>query len=552
MQFLVNNSQMEHMLQFVKNFLKSKKAKVKNYQIKEGRKEPIRPEIFYGNYIGELMPYIHVNDFVNYINYITNDSKNIIDIEDSDQYAEVILKCTCVLNKFKWLRSDEFDIIFYRKTHESAEEYRYLTTDITSNKFYTCLNQNERTELTMHISEFNEGKEGAAKIKDPIKFVSTIIRHMYMSFDYALSKEPITLSNDPNEPCFKFYDIEDLKKRGKLYQDKNKNELPNISAWEEFFERIEDRNMIPVVKAFFAGIFLQKNTSRQVLYMYGEGNDGKTEIINALLHELGAHVSFSLPQNMKFNHFTLYSAYGKRFFTGDEMKAENVFKTSVLHAMTGGSTVLVEKKNETPFSTKLFCVGIIASNLTPQLSNEENQLSRILMIRLKKASKEKRLKSGAQWKDDLKRQVRNLIYHGLQEFDAINPTGTMYDVPESQNEHLETLFDNKTKDIESFVSTMFQFDPESYVRSNLNRAFRAYCASEIFKDESVPPEYLDTKVTIDIFRALQHLAPDFKFAEKQITMEDGKRRRVVYGLSIKHHSPNSKLRSILSELNFTN
>ena len=103
------------MLIQVKEFLKSKKASVKSFKIKERNKKEVTPTEFYALHISELGVMLSVPEFNSIIQAISNE-KALNSVANPDDYIELIEQCHCVLNKYKWFRTDDSEIIFYVKT----------------------------------------------------------------------------------------------------------------------------------------------------------------------------------------------------------------------------------------------------------------------------------------------------------------------------------------------------------------------------------------------------------------------------------------------------
>lgn len=505
-------------MDIIQKFLKSKRVSiVSSSEIKEGQKKPVKVSIFYAEHEDYFLNQeVELGHFKNIVQEIHN--SNINKSQDSDDsyeedYQSFVAQCDFIMQKFRWYITDERDVIFYEKTHSKALEFKYLTTDMISNKFYNCCTREEKEKLKLIMLMYNE-EFPKKKIKNILDCFPILVRHLYTTAEFQFEGEPKTLSNSAEKPCFKFYDIHKLEKAGLNYEKKH-GFRPPTPAWDEFFERIVEQDMVPVVKAFLAGLFMEQNTSKQVLYIRGDGNDGKTQIAKALMQEMGKKVSFLLPQNMKQNQFTSYDAYGKRFFVGEELHSPNVFKTHILHALTGGSPVRVERKGEQAFHTELYACGIITSNHKPEIEAIENQTSRILYIEMKRADDDKRKHAGNAWSQALRDEVRFMIYDGIRYFRELNPGGASYTVPESHNNAIEVLFDDRTTHIQQFVADAFEINHDGFIRANLGEAFRAYCSTNVFKSaDDIPFDYKDNRTTQLVYNALVQVFPGIRVGQR--------------------------------------
>ena len=127
-----------------------------------------------------------------------------------------------------------------------------------------------------------------------------------------------------------------------------------------------------------------------------------------------------------------------------------------------------------------------------------------------------------------------MICEGVKHFNDLNPAGTIYKIPDSQAEKVKTLFDSKTRDIESFVQEIFVPNTQGCVKDNLGRAFRYFCEAEIYTGEdnfSLPSEYRDNRVVTEIMCHLRTAVPNHQI-EDVVKKIDGKVYRIITGIDI--------------------
>lgn len=510
------------------NYLQSKNCSVQaNGSIKKvNSRKPMPALDFYKDNMADLLEFTP-QVFMEAIKQLTVQKSE--EVKSFGSLGELMANCGFIYEKFRWFVTREKTKIYYLKTNPNAEEYFYLTTDRESPKFFNSLNLFDLDKVNQLVTQFN-----ALNPEDTIdceKLVKAIISDIRQNPAYCLPKEPVTLSNDPTEPCFKFFDIEGLERWGDEYMQQY-GTRPPTPAWDCFFARIREQMMVPLTKAYLAGLFVAKNTAKQALYIFGNGNDGKSQITECLAKKMGEDITFMLPQNMKANQFTLFAAYGKRMFLGEELQSPNVIKNGMLHAILGGSRVWLEPKNEAPFFGKVYCCGVITSNYSPLIDDVKNQISRLIYIEMNPPTDEEINQSGKEWAIALQHEFEGIIYEGLKYFKNLNPSGASYRMPEDYRDILLDLFDEKSRHMSSFIEEVFVEDPEGEIRTgNLIDAFISFVKTKYFdpNDLSVPTEYRDSRISKEVFEKLLIRFPKIKKDRKRLGLTQF---RIIRGLSI--------------------
>jgi len=488
-----------------------------------------------------------------FIDIINHYAKQVAPKEDSpandqayERLKELLSKCRFYYDKFKWhITEEEQSKLYYFRAHKDSQEFKFLTNDPNDNVFFNCfdIKGGELRHFISLVNEYNQGLESADKLSWK-KIIKIMVDEVEQDDSFWMEEHPVTFTNNPLKPTFKFFDLAGLEERGDAYYQQYKTRPPT-PAWDCFFARIRDQSMVPVVKAFIAGLFIDYNKTKQVLYIYGNGNDGKSQITEALQTFMGKRVTYNLPPNMVANQFTLYGAYGKRMFIGEEMQSPNIIKNGLLHAVTGGGIHRIEKKGDDAFSAKIYGCGLVTSNYCPNIADVKNQIARLMYIEMNTAREEDINTSGLPWSDAIKStsEIEGVIYEGLKYFRKLNPTGAAFKMPETYMQTLEELFDEKSNHINEFIRDVFEYDEKSFIKDNLTKAFTQFCEYSYFTedDRDVPRDYYDNKISKDIFEKLYLKYPNICKDRKNV---NGTRHRVIKGLKIKES--NGSLLEILS------
>ena len=452
----------------------------------------------------------------------------------NDKMAQTLESCEFYYEKFRWFVTKEKIKVFYYKTSAVAEEYLFLTTHDNDPKFFNCfeLHPDELEKFMGIVELFNRDIESASEKLSWKKLVSIIIDDLQTTSKYRLETEPQVFTNDPTVPAFKYFDLEGLVEWGQNYE-KIHGERPPTPAWDCFFARVRELGMVPVMKAFIAGLFVDYNKTKQVLYIYGNGNDGKSQVLSAIYRYMGENVTYNLPQDMQANQFTVSAAYAKRVFLCDELKNSKVLKTGVLHSITGGGIHRIENKFEKVFSAEIYGIGILASNFEPELEDVTNQRARLLYVEIDSAKNEDIFEAGLDFSESIKSdaEIQGVIYEGLKYFQELNPSGAFFKMPAEHHEVLDNLLDERSEHINRFIDVCFEFDPEFSMRDRLTKLFYDHSLENFFDDEAkIPRSYLDKKVSKVIFEKLLTVNKGIGKKSKRI---DGVKTRIIYGVKIK-------------------
>jgi len=167
-------------------------------------------------------------------------------------------------------------------------------------------------------------------------------------------------------------------------------------AWEEFICRLSDRDFF---MGWLGSVFDAGNVSRQVPYLLGAGQDGKSVVLRVLYQLLGRTAC-----TLSDTHVTNFSAsfaYGHRLVVIGENKNDKILMTGLVRSMTSGDAVAVEKKGEQAFSAVLRCKLLIAGNAAPHVSGSRADMSRLVLLEVAESP----IKDDGAWEDRLKAEL---------------------------------------------------------------------------------------------------------------------------------------------------
>jgi len=152
-------------------------------------------------------------------------------------------------------------------------------------------------------------------------------------------------------------------------------------TWETILDRLSDPD------AFLAhvwSIFEPRYEGRQVLWLQGAGNDGKSIAMNALIRGTGLQAaSLSDTDLLGGNQFLYSSLWDKPLVLVNESKNVNVLMTGTIHKLTGRDLVSVEYKHGQRFAAQFQGVVFVTSNGLPEIEKTASNLTRLTVVTIK-------------------------------------------------------------------------------------------------------------------------------------------------------------------------
>lgn len=176
--------------------------------------------------------------------------------------------------------------------------------------------------------------------------------------------EPVPLSNNPNTCCRTFIDL---------------NNLPDgdTPCWDSFLSRVDRPKEF---LAFIYSIFVEEDRGRQICWIRDSGGGGKSTMIKAISTALGSNIVSTVDAKKLDTNYFFASVLGKRLVVDADCQFLNLVSHVRMHNITGGDIVPIERKFHDVVHERVYAKVMICSNYYPQVTNEKNQFSRMLMF----------------------------------------------------------------------------------------------------------------------------------------------------------------------------
>ena len=196
------------------------------------------------------------------------------------------------------------------------------------------------------------------------------------SYDFIYSPDfsPVDLTNDPDVDAFAYFDLHTLKP----------GPTPDFDGFmDAVVPACRDMFMAAVYATVFAMSLLN-----QYIWIHGEGGDGKSSFLNALMKFLGNRLCCSLGQTMN-SEFGLENAVGKRMIILSDVKTGLSVKSQLIHNLTGHDPVSINRKNKPIITKELQPIVWVAANEAPDVNfDARNEARRCLYIKMQEPSEE--------------------------------------------------------------------------------------------------------------------------------------------------------------------
>lgn len=225
-------------------------------------------------------------------------------------------------------------------------------------------------ESWIQVKDLYNSSDLTAKVREKLEFKAFVEK---MINDHLLNDETLFLDEEPkflawdDDNCYAYKRI-----KGSLLKE------GPTPTWDEFLTRLDYPELF---MAWVYSIIETNNTVRQVMWIKGKGEDGKSAVDKALQSFLTAKNCYSLKESDITNKFAASSAYGKAFLAYPDCDQYDLLRTPFIKSITGGDSVSIENKGETAFSSVIRAKLYVHSNKAPSINPERRfETSRLLFL----------------------------------------------------------------------------------------------------------------------------------------------------------------------------
>jgi len=275
------------------------------------------------------------------------------------------------------------------------------------------------------------------------EFLGDIYDFVRQDKSLLLQVDPVLISWNPSVPAFKQLDSTLIVGAP-------------TPAWDQFLARID---LPEVFMAFVWSCFEPTNTGRQCLWIYGNGHDGKSTALNAILDFYGRDYSFTIKSGEYKDNFFFGKVHGKRLGVYMDCANTSLLRSEAIKSILGGDTVSINDKFEKVFSSEVYSRLFVLGTKFPQINYSDNsERSRLLIVRVQTYTD--RLGDPNQ-RANLRAEMPAFLAKCKSIYPTYFPNGENMPVPASMDELIQTICNSTDSELlEDFIESELEFGPE--------------------------------------------------------------------------------------------
>lgn len=156
------------------------------------------------------------------------------------------------------------------------------------------------------------------------------------------------------------------------------------SPWfDEVISRCGDKDTQTAVMAWFGSLFFKDADRSQYMYWYGEGENTKGRMVKAFIHtlpKLAQPMSEPKSVNDPGDFWAYGNLVGKRLVCHGDLGRSDLVTSAFFKSVTGDDYILVNRKQKSHFSARIFCKFFLASNQLPAIKSNKADMRRAIFI----------------------------------------------------------------------------------------------------------------------------------------------------------------------------
>ena len=154
------------------------------------------------------------------------------------------------------------------------------------------------------------------------------------------------------------------------------------------WDQLMNENIISnadALQAWIGALFYPDMLPQQWVWLYGDGQNGKSSIMRLLQGMLGDAATRLETNNRMRDKFAGSMLYEKRLAVADDCKNPDFVESEWLMTASGGGVVTIDNKNEKAFAAKLNCMYFFTSNHRPNVSADRSIQRRAIFVEFKRS-----------------------------------------------------------------------------------------------------------------------------------------------------------------------
>lgn len=247
-------------------------------------------------------------------------------------------------------------------------------------------------------------------------------------------------------------------------------------TWDEFTSRVD---FPEVFMAWVWSIFEPTNNIRQVLWLKGQGNDGKSSVQRAIESIIGKQYCYSLKSGDEKDKWFQRNVFGKVLVNYADCRNIYLISENSIKQLTGGDTTSIEGKGENSFTGRIYSKVLVTSNYAPKINLElQAETSRLIKLDV---SPQLDTKKDAQFEQRLAKEFYAFLSKCQNAyFNLAAPGSDKLILPDELQQKISSdCASEMYLNLEDFVQDYIEFNPaETCKPSELNIALKDFLSIE--------------------------------------------------------------------------
>jgi putative DNA primase/helicase len=393
---------------------------------------------FDNNSVTNISNYINIKDF------FKKEKKKTIFLA-KDLSNEIIKRYNFfILNNKDYYYYDQG---YYKK--DSPKKIKLLISNILTS-YYS--NNNRINEVFIHI----DLQGNKLKLKDlNIKKYNHLINLKNGVYDIKQNK---LLKHDPK--YFFTYQI-----------PINYNEKSDCPKIKKYLSEVLNQDIHNLVYELFGYSLIQTNKYQKAFFLLGNGDNGKSVLINLLKEFIGddnySSVTF---KNIDEHKFMIARMKNKLLNLCADISSQYIKETETFKNITGNDPVEIEEKGKEPETVTLFCKLIFSCNELPKtVDKSEGFLRRLIIIPFLKKIEEEKKDPDLIFKLTTKEELSGLLNLAIQ---GLHRLGNNKKFTETDSiKEIKIKYENDNDSIKAFINENYYINKEN---KNLKKDFSSF------------------------------------------------------------------------------
>lgn len=314
-----------------------------------------------------------------------------IPIKVIEEWEKRLILATKTLLYTEVLRveKDENGCYTFYAVKDQGSELRYLCNMELSTRYMSILRQFLKYNDICHTVCERMGLEHPMdKTSHELnKDIESCIRYKLIPF----VNEVKVLSNDKSQYCLAYYDL------------KQGNPKRRTTAWDSFMSTMPDDGTRECFMAYLYGLFKGDNFGKQMLWIHGKGDSGKSKVVQTIkkrMEKINSNIVTALAPTFFQDKFSSISHTRKRLVIAQDCADRSLVRNQLVKNITGNDDTNIRGMGTESKHANVYSKLVVSSNVAPWINpNKPEELSRMLYIHL---DPELSLKSRTKWEREKK------------------------------------------------------------------------------------------------------------------------------------------------------